>query len=41
MNLDLLVRPKFRKYKEEKDKIINNIASKPKASLIEIKRLKN
>ena len=27
------------KYKEEKDKIINNIASKPKASLIEIKRL--
>lgn len=27
------------KYKEEKDKIINNIASKPRASLIEIKRL--
>ena len=27
------------KYKEEKDKIINSIASKPKASLIEIKRL--
>ena len=27
------------KYKEEKDKIINSIASKPRASLIEIKRL--
>ena len=27
------------KYKEEKDKIINSIASKPRVSLIEIKRL--